>query len=305
MSSPQVQNTVVAAVAPVKEKKPRKPTLAAKHSKVVIANYSIIQMLHSKGLLSDEGVETAYSEIKLFDSVDDQTAFYESFNTSLKDTGKTMKKFVTQRLKPPKAPRAKKETTAKPRTKKTDKVADDTKVDVVAQLVEAANAPMSPPRQAEAKAPDAPSSVVLSNNNLVCVLAGLSSRLTGHMPLEQIADAPVKAKKPRAKKVAEVVAPQTPEKNEVVAEVKAPDAPVKEKKARKPRAKKEVAPPPPLQLEVKEEVEEEDEEIHTQEIIIGDKTYLIDGENNIYSVETHDHIGTFDPEKNEVVEVFA
>jgi hypothetical protein len=269
MSSPQVQNTVVAAVAPVKEKKPRNPTLAAKYSKVVIANYSIIQMLHSKGLLSDEGVETAYSEIKLFDSVDEQTAFYESFNTSLKDTGKTMKKFVTQRLKPPKAPRAKKETTAKPRTKKTDKVADDTKVDVVAQLVEAANAPMSPPRQAEAKAPDAP----------------------------------VKAKKPRAKKVAEVVAPQTPEKNEVVAEVKAPDAPVKEKKEKKPRAKKEVAPPPPLQLEVKEE--EEDEEIHTQEIIIGDKTYLIDGENNIYSVETHDHIGTFDPEKNEVVEVFA
>jgi len=227
MSSPQVQNTVVTAVAPVKEKKPRNPTLAAKYSKVVIANYSIIQMLHSKGLLSDEGVETAYSEIKLFDSVDEQTAFYESFNTSLKDTGKTMKKFVTQRLKPPKAPRAKKET--KPRTKKTDKVADDTKVDVVAQLVEAANAPMSPPRQAEAKAPDAPV------------------------------------------------------------------------KAKKPRAKKEVAPPPPVQ----EEVEEEDEEIHTQEIIIGDKTYLIDGENNIYSVETHDHIGTFDPEKNEVVEVFA
>ena len=302
MSSPQVQNTVVAAVAPVKEKKPRNPTLAAKHSKVVIANYSIIQMLHSKGLLSDEGVETAYSEIKLFDSVDDQTAFYESFNTSLKDTGKTMKKFVTQRLKPPKAPRAKKETTAKPRTKKTDKVADDTKVDVVAQLVEAANAPMSPPREAEVEvnAPDAPSSVVIAQKNIVCVLAR-AGRLNGHMPLEQIADAPVKAKKPRAKKVAEVVAPQTPEKNEVVAEVKAPDAPVKEKKEKKPRAKKEVAPPPPVQ----EEVEEEDEEIHTQEIIIGDTTYLIDGDNNIYSVETHDHIGTFDPEKNEVVEVFA
>jgi len=267
MSSPQVQNTVVAAVAPVKEKKPRKPTLAAKYSKVVIANYSIIQMLHSKGLLSDEGVETAYSEIKLFDSVEDQSAFYESFNTSLKDTGKTMKKFVTQRLKPPKAPRAKKET--KPRTKKTDKVADDTKVDVVAQLVEAANAPMSPPRQAEAKAPDAP----------------------------------VKAKKPRAKKEKVAAIPLELEAPvEVAPVVVAETAPVKEKKARKPRAKKEVVPPPPTPPV---EEEEEDEEIHTQEIIIGDKTYLIDGENNIYSVETHDHIGTFDPEKNEVVEVFA
>jgi hypothetical protein len=261
MSSPQVQNTIV--TAPVNEKKPRKPTLAAKYSKVVIANYSIIKMLHSKGLLTDEGVEAAYSEIKLFDSVDDQTAFYESFNTSLKDTGKTMKKFITQRLKPPKAPRAKKET--KPRAKKETKVVDDTKLDVVAQLVEAANAPMSPPRETQVEV--------------------------------NVPDAPVKAKKPRAKKAA----PQTPEKNEVVAEVKAQDAPVKEKKAKKPRAKKEVAPPPPLQLEVKEE--EEEEEIHTQEIVIGDKTYLLDGENNIYSVETHDHIGTFDSEKNVVVEI--
>ena len=258
MSSPQVQNTIVAA--PVKEKKPRKPTLAAKYSKVVIANYSIIQMLKSKGLLTDEAVETAYSEIKLFDSVEDQSAFYESFIDSLKDTGKTMKKFVTQRLKPPKAPRAKKET--KPRAKKETKVVDDTKVDVVAQLVEAANAPMTPPRetQVEVKAPDAPK----------------------------------KAKKPRAKKEKVAAIPLDLEAPVEVAPAAA--APKKEKKT---RAKKAVAPVPvPVPVQ-----EEEEEEIHTQEIVIGDKTYLLDGENNIYSVETHDHIGTFDSEKNVVVEI--
>jgi hypothetical protein len=260
MSSPQVQNTIVAA--PVKEKKPRKPTLAAKYSKVVIANYSIIQMLKSKGLLTDEAVETAYSEIKLFDSVEDQSAFYESFIDSLKDTGKTMKKFVTQRLKPPKAPRAKKDT--KPRAKKETKVVDDTKIDVVAQLVEAANAPMSPPRETpvEVNAPDAPK----------------------------------KAKKPRAKKEKVAAIPLDLEAPVEVAPAAA--APKKEKKT---RAKKAVAPVPvPVPVPVQEE---EEEEIHTQEIVIGDKTYLLDGENNIYSVETHDHIGTFDSEKNVVVEI--
>jgi hypothetical protein len=271
MSSPQVQNTIVAA--PVKEKKPRKPTLAAKYSKVVIANYSIIQMLKSKGLLTDEAVETAYSEVKLFDSVEDQSAFYESFIDSLKDTGKTMKKFVTQRLKPPKAPRAKKET--KPRAKKETKVVDDTKIDVVAQLVEAANAPMSPPRETQ---------------------------------VHLAPDAPKKAKKPRAKKekVAAIPLELRLSVNEGIVEVApvevATPAPVKEKKARKPRAKKEVAPVPVVAAPVPEE-EEEEEEIHTQEIVIGNKTYLIDGENNIYSVDTHDHIGTFDSDKNVVVEI--
>jgi hypothetical protein len=257
MSSPQVQNTIVAA--PVKEKKPRKPTLAAKYSKVVIANYSIIQMLKSKGLLTDEAVETAYSEVKLFDSVEDQSAFYESFIDSLKDTGKTMKKFVTQRLKPPKAPRAKKET--KPRAKKETKVVDDTKLDVVAQLVEAANAPMSPPRETQ---------------------------------VHLAPDAPKKAKKPRAKKEKVAAIPLDLEAPVEVAPAAA--APKKEKKT---RAKKAVAPVPvPVPVQ-----EEEEEEIHTQEIVIGDKTYLLDGENNIYSVETHDHIGTFDSEKNVVVEI--
>jgi len=284
MSSPQVQNTIVAA--PVKEKKPRKPTLAAKYSKVVIANYSIIQMLKSKGLLTDEAVETAYSEIKLFDSVEDQSAFYESFIDSLKDTGKTMKKFVTQRLKPPKAPRAKKET--KPRAKKETKVVDDTKVDVVAQLVEAANAPMTPPRetQVEVKAPDAPKKAKkprAKKEKVAAIPLELELRLSVNEGLVEVA--PVE------------VAPV-----EVAPVVVAETAPVKEKKARKPRAKKEVAPPPPTPP-VQEEEEEEDEEIHTQEIVIGDKTYLIDGDNNIYSVETHDHIGTFDNDKNKILEL--
>ena len=266
-----VQNQVAATNVDPTEKKARKPTLSAKYSKFLVSNYSIIQMLQAKGLLSDEAVETAYTEIKLFNSVEDQTAFYESFLESSKATGKTMKKFVTQRLKPPKAPRAKKERKPKaekseadaqakpkkPRTKKETKVADDTKQDLVAQLVEAANAPM-------------PAATEEVQNTPVVADA------------KETPGAPKKEKKPRAKK-----------------EAKAKEEKPKEKKPRGKKAKAEpVVEAAPVVAE-----EEEEEEIHTQEIKIGDDTYLIDGDNNLYSVETHEQVGTFNAETNQVVAV--
>lgn len=265
-----VQNQVAATNVAPTEKKARKPTLSAKYSKFLVSNYSIIQMLQAKGLLSDEAVETAYTEIKLFNSVEDQTAFYESFLESSKATGKTMKKFVTQRLKPPKAPRAKKERKPKaekseadaqakpkkPRTKKETKVADDTKQDLVAQLVEAANAPM-------------PAAEEVQNTPVVA-------------DAKETPGAPKKEKKPRAKK-----------------EAKAKEEKPKEKKPRGKKAKEEpVVEAAPVVAE-----EEEEEEIHTQEIKIGDETYLIDGDNNLYSVETHEQVGTFNAETNQVVAV--
>ena len=279
MSSP-INNQIVAA-SPVAEKKvkaPRKPTLSAKYSKLLVANYSMIQMLSAKGLLSDEAVETAYSAIKLFDSIEDQTAFYEASIEGSKATSKTMKKFVTQRLKPPKAPRAmkaKKEVdpnaqpkAKKPRTKKETKVAKDTEQDIVAQLVEAANAPMTPIGSPPA------------------------------VPVEPPALVAKKARKPRAKKadaVATAVAEDINAAAPAAAEVKAP-------KEKKPRAKKvKAVTPVPAPVEAVPNDESEDEEIHTQEITIGNKTFLIDTENNLYSVDTHDQVGTFDSDTNEVV----
>lgn len=276
MSSP-INNQIV-ATSPVAEKKvkaPRKPTLSAKYSKLLVANYSMIQMLSAKGLLSDEAVETAYSAIKLFDSIEDQTAFYEASIEGSKATSKTMKKFVTQRLKPPKAPRAKKAKkevdpnaqpkAKKPRTKKETKVAKDTEQDIVAQLVEAANAPMTPIGSPPA------------------------------VPVEPPAVAK-KERKPRAKKT-DAVATAVAEDINAAAEVKAP----KEKKPRAKKVKATTPVPVPAPVEEVANDESEDEEIHTQEITIGNKTFLIDTENNLYSVDTHDQVGTFDSDTNEVV----
>ena len=107
MSSPATKNVSAQTKTPTPQKKvvakkeaatdkppakPRKPTLKEKHSRFLVSNYSLIQFLSAKGLLTDESVETAYSEIKLFAPVDEQEAFYDAYITESKTTKKTMKK---------------------------------------------------------------------------------------------------------------------------------------------------------------------------------------------------------------------
>ena len=271
--SPKKVAKKVAPAEGEQEKKPRKPTLKEKHSRFLVSNYTLIQFLSSKGLLTDEAVESAYSEIKLLAPVEDQEAFYESYLTESKTTKKAMTKFVKDRNKPPKAPkktRAKKadgETAPKKsRAKKNTTVANDTEVDVVAQ----------------ATANDGGASDLV--NELTTAANAINTE-------------------------AVMVAPATPEPQPVEV-AKAPGAPKKEPKAKKevaekkPRAtkksKKEEAAPVVAEAAVVQEEEEEDEEIHTQEIEIAGKSYLIDGDNNIYSVDTHDEIGTYDATTNTI-----
>ena len=290
MSSPATKNVSAQTKTPSPQKKtvakkeaatdkpaakPRKPSLKEKHSRFLVSNYSLIQYLSAKGLMIQDAVETAYSEIKLFAPVDEQEAFYDAYITESKTTKKTMKKFITQRNKPPKAPRAKKEPKAKkegapkekkPRAKKTTKVENDTEVDVVSQIAGNNDGAENLINELTAAANQSPTAVTAQTTP----------------PQAKVEEAPgapeKKTRKPRAKKE---------------------DAAPKEKKPRaKKNAKKEEAPPV---VNVQEDVNEEEEEIHTQEITIGGTLYLIDGENNLYSTETHEQVGTYNADANEVV----
>lgn len=257
-------------------KKERKPTLSEKYMKFLVSNFNLIRVLESKGLLNAEGVESAYSEIKLLAPIEEQGAYYESLLNDMKGSKgnpgikSQMKKFITQRNKPPKAPRVKKERKTKdaapvegeakpkkerkPRAKKETKVSDDTKNDVVAELVEAANSSLESP----------PPSVN-----------------------EVVPDAPKKARKPRTKKTDVEAAPAVQE------------APVetKTKKERKPRTKKtDVVEAAPV---VEDEMD--GEEIHTNEFMIDGKTYLIDSDNNLYDVDSHEEVGTYDANTSSIV----
>ena len=296
--SPKKVAQKVAPAEGEKEKKPRKPTLKEKHSRFLVSNYSLIQFLSSKGLITDEAVESAYSEIKLLAPVEDQEAFYESYLSESKTTKKAMTKFVKDRNKPPKAPkktRAKKadgETAPKKsRAKKNTTVANDTEVDVVAQ----------------ATANDGGASDLV--NELTAAATAVDTEAVMVAPATpetqtvEVAEAPGAPKKePKAKK--ETKAKKEPkDKKEVVK--KEPKA-KKEVAEKKPKAtkksKKEETPivAAPVVVEEAKEEEEEDEEIHTQEIEIAGKSYLIDGDNNIYSVDTHDEIGTYDATTNTI-----
>ena len=282
--SPKKVAQKVAPAEGEKEKKPRKPSLKEKHSRFLVSNYTLIQFLSSKGLLTDEAVESAYSEIKLMAPVEDQEAFYESYLSESKTTKKAMTKFVKDRNKPPKAPkktRAKKadgETAPKKsRAKKITTVANDTEVDVVAQATANDGGASDLVNELTAAATAVDTEVVI-----------VAQATPETQPVE-VAEAPGAPKKePKAKKE--------------VAEKK-PKATKKSKKEETPIVAAPVvveeATAPVVVEEAKEE-EEEDEEIHTQEIEIAGKSYLIDGDNNIYSVDTHDEIGTYDATTNTI-----
>jgi hypothetical protein len=130
-----VTNSIVTE-AVVKARGVKKPTLAAKFSRFLIFGYGFVRSLESRGILSAEGVESALSELKLMSAVDEQTEFYTSVISQNKETAKVMRKYVAIRNKPPKAPRAAKAPTEKKaRAKKTSRVANDSDVDVVSNVV--------------------------------------------------------------------------------------------------------------------------------------------------------------------------
>ena len=312
--SSNTETQIINAVQLPKEKKPK---LSAKYAKFQEFGYSLVQSLHASGSLSTEGLESSYAQLKLFDGADVQTAFYEQMFSQFKETGKVMRKFVAQRNKPPKvvksrakktddgAPKEKKE--RRPRAKKTTNVVADTANDLIGELVAAANevpVETAAPSEKKASKPRAKKTVA----PVVEVAAPIAAPVAA--PVAEVA-APIAA--PVAAPVAEVAAPVVEVAAPVVAEKKAANkprakkatTPTKEtaqvevpaapKKASKPRAKKtekvavEVAP-----ITMTDELEEE--EISTQEIVINGTTYLLDDSNNLYSIESHAEIGTYNPE---------
>jgi len=275
----QVVEKNVNATEQTKEPRAKKVTLSAKYSKFLIFGYSLIQSLKAQDLLTDESVERAYAEIKLMDSVEDQGEFYETYLSQSNETGKVMRKFIVQRNKPPKVPKAKKEKKVKevqegdetketkpkkPRTKKVEKVTADADADIVNELVAAATANADAQDEANAK----------ETEDKKAVKAKEAADKKAAKAKEAEDKKAAKAKEAEDKKTAKEAKPTAEVENISVSISEEP--------------------------ETTSVVEEEDEEVHTQEITVDGKEYLLDELNNIYSVITHDEIGTFDPSNRTV-----
>lgn len=249
------------------EKKPRKPTLSAKYSKFIVFGYSVINALVAAGLVSDEQVDEGYAQIKLMDSVEDQTAFYSNFLENLSASGKAMKKFVNDKKKPPKVVKAKvkkvkaeSDSEAEPKEKKprAKKVKAEPEP-------ESESEPVSEP-EVKVKKPRAKKSVTVESDANVDLISNLVNAAQADpipAPVEVQTEAPKKEAKTK-----------------------------KEAKKAKKEAKKEEPAPVPVApvLEAEEEEDDDDEVIQTRETVINGETFLVDQDGNLYDAESHEFI---------------
>jgi len=307
-----VETPVVVETTVIVEKKPKAPSLAAKHSRFMAFGYWFI--VNNSELVSEELRNQLFNKLSLFASVEEQTAFYESFEGELSEVNKTIRKMVAASKKPPKTktPRAKKAKNALPQD------------ELVAQLIADANnagvettAPVDAEKKPKAprakktkeaapenagepeKKPKAPRAKKTKEAAPETTVAEPSPELVSEQIAESVVAQPVaaaekKPKAPRAKKTKEAAA--TEEAGEAVVVAAAAEKPVEKKKKadsekpKKTKKTKEVLP------------DSNDRDIQTQFITIDDKEYLIDETNKLYNAEApHDQVGTYDPETSAVI----
>ena len=293
----------------VKTKAPKKPSLNVKYSRFLAFGHWFLSS--QAELISEEVRGQLFQKLMMFDSVEEQTAFYEGFFGEVKETNKSIRKLVAASKKPVKAPKA-------PRAKKSKAVLPQD--DLVAQLIaDAAESGVAVEAADEATAAEAPKKEKKPRAKKVKATA---APVADAPPADAGADAPpadagpVKEKKPRAKKAkaaetvaatvaATVVEPVTEELvTEPVVEpvtdaltVAPADAgPVKEKK---PRAKKADGDKPKKTKKAEPVVEpaaaEESEDVQTRVVTIEGQEYLIDEGFNLYETkEPYAQVGKYD-----------
>lgn len=284
-------------------KAPKKPTLSAKYSRFLSFGHWFLTQTD----LNEETRKQLFQQMTMFGTVEEQTTYFEGFFGALKETNKVMRKMVAEAKKPPKAPKA-------PRAKKakTSPEADN----VAAQLIADANgtdAVVEAVATGAAAAPKEKKPRAKKTKEPVAASADpVAEQIVAANATEAATEAAAKEKKPRAKKVKETPAAAA-EPVVAAASVSEPvAAPVAtETKEKKPRAKKSDAAEKPKKTKKTEAVapvveapaaEEEGEDIQTRVVTIGDKEYLIDGENNLYDIQApHDQVGTFNPENGQVL----
>jgi hypothetical protein len=217
----------------------------------------------------------------------------------------------------------------KPRTKKTSHLANDSEADIVSRVVAAATAepvidaePVVAPvdKKAAKEAEKAEKAAAKEAEKAAAKAAKEAEKAAAKEAKDAEKKAKVsekKAVKPVEALVEEpvVVAPVAVVEAPVAAPVAAAAAPAEKKKAEKKTAEKKPvekkAEKKPVEKKAEKKAapapvaaaaeEEEDEEIHTQEFQFKGKTYLIDSDNNLYSVDTHEQIGVFDTTANSII----
>jgi hypothetical protein len=325
-------NTPAASVPAIKEKKPRAPTLPAKFGKFIQFGYYLLKTLNVEG--QEPAVDEALfmETICVHASIDDQQTFVQGFFDEAKDINKTLRQLVLQKkraqLKAEKAaakepkekkPRAKKvkaeesETEGdaapkekKPRAKKATKAAS-AEDDLVNQLVAAANGAEPVVEQAEPKAEKKPRAAPKAKAPKEEVKAEDQAQAEPKVkeakaPKEEVkaedqaqAQAEPKVKEAKAAKEPKVKDAKPAKEPKVKAQPKVKAEP-KVKPAKEPKAKAVKDSKPTEQPAPPADTDPDDLEVSVFEF--QGKQFLIDANNTVYDLHSHDPVANFDPASN-------
>jgi hypothetical protein len=258
-----------------------------------------------------------FPELKLFSTIEDQSAFFQTYLDDASASNKIMRKTVAAFHKPPKV-------RAEKKSRKSSKPVAAESDDLIAKLIADANG-STEPASGDAPVQEKPKKSRKSTkkteepattSDVVAADAPVEEKpkkatkkstkkaedpVTTTQPVaadEPVQEKPKKATKKSTKKAEEPVAPTT--------DAPVADAPVQEKpkKATKKSTKKTEAPVAAAAEAPTEPLAQDDEsdEIQTRIVTIdGGKQYLIDSEYNLYDITSHEQIGKFDPEKNQPI----
>ena len=157
MSSTQVLNQQPIVEVPIKvetdetpvsvpvEEKPKTKTsvLSAKYDKFRVFGYWFLNAMKNKEVINDDMYTTLVSHLRVYDTVETQSEFYEDFLSSLKDNSKELKKEIRVHNKPKKEKKEKvvdPDAPKKKRGRKKKVVEDETSAEekAVAEIVAAA-----------------------------------------------------------------------------------------------------------------------------------------------------------------------
>ena len=311
MSSPIANVEIVAPKAP----RVKKPSLPAKYNKFMSFGFWFLNKMDAT--VRDQ----LFPELKIFSTIEDQSAFFQSYLDEASASNKIMRKTVAAFHKPPKV-------RAEKKSRKSSKPVAAESDDLIAKLIADANGSTEPasgdaPVQGKPKksrkstkkteepatttdvaAADAPVQEKPKKSTKKSTKKA-EEPVTTTEPVaadEPVQEKPKKATKKSTKKAEEPVAPTTTTTTDAPAVAPVADAPVQEKpkKATKKSSKKTeepvAAPTEPLAQD------DDSDEIQTRIVTIdGGKQYLIDSEYNLYDISSHEQIGKFDPKTNQPI----
>jgi len=292
-----VEHTVVAHT-----KATKKPSLPAKYSKFLSFAFWFASRLEP------EARDAFYQQFKLFSSLEEQTEFFQTYLDEASASNKIMRKTIANHNKPVK-------TRATKASRKPSKPVAAETDDLIATLIADANGEPIPPaeKQKKTRKPKSENSDDKPKKTKKTKTSEPVAEPVATEPVSEPVVEPVakKASKPKAEKPkAEKAEKPKSEKAEKPKSEKAekPKAEKVEKpkaeKAEKPKkSKKDKTESAAPETVVETVVEPDDDDcIQTRTITMKDNTqFLIDSENNLYDLNSHEVVGTYNPDTESAV----